>query len=112
MQLHGCLDLKRQSLTKHAPSVDFLVTAIVIRHRNRHFELSVAAHHHQNRGDELADGALLDAGDCHQEGPERHSKIAWTVCVFGSALSLTTIACAPPDDITMCRQSIKASFSS
>ena len=56
--------------------MDFLVTAVVIRNGNRYLELPIAAHHHQDGSDELADGALLDPGDRHQPAPERHSKTA------------------------------------
>src|SRR5438094_8326134 len=54
------LDLKGKAQPEQAPNVELLVPALSVAHGGSNLEQAVASQHHEDRGKELADHALLD----------------------------------------------------
>src|SRR2546423_9718514 len=60
------LDLKGEAQPEQAPNVDLLVAALIVAHGGSDLEQAVASKHHEDRGKELADHALLHGRYWHQ----------------------------------------------
>ena len=79
------LDLEGKPKPEKATNVDLLVPALIVAHGRSDFEQAAASQHHEDRGKELADHALLDRCYWHVS-----ITLAWT------QLGMTVVPASQP----------------